>query len=119
MDCCQKNYCLDKFLSLYIDGKKFDKIWNICKLTFTLSHGQTAVEKGFNVNKEILVENLQQKLLISQRMLYDYLTVKHANSLHEYTIPNSLILKCKRSHAKYIQFLEEQKKVSGNAKVKV
>ena len=41
--------------------------------------------------------------------------VKHASSLHEYTIPNSLILKCKSSHATYVQFIEEQKKTSENA----
>ena len=86
----------------------------MCKLIFILSHGQAAVEKGFSVNKEILVKNLQQKSLISQRMVYDYMTVKHASSLHEYTIRNSLILKCKSSHAKYVQFLEEQKKASEN-----
>ena len=112
---CKKNNVLDKFLGLYIDRKKSDKLWNICKLMFTLSHGQAAVEKGFNVNKEILLENLQQKSLISQRMVYDYMALKHAGSLHKYTIPNSLILKCKSSHAKYVQFLEEQKKASENA----
>ena len=90
---CKKNSRLDKFLGLYIDRRKFDKLWNICKLTFTLS-------RGFSVNKEILVENLQQKSLISQKMVYDYMTVKHASSLYEYTIPNSLILKCESSHAK-------------------
>ena len=43
------------------------------------------------------------------------MTVKHASSLHEYTIPNSLILKYKSSHATYVQFIEEQKKTSLNA----
>ena len=74
--------------------KKFDRLWNISKLSFTSSHGQAAVKRGFSVNKEILVENLQQKSLISQRMVFDYITVKHASRLHEYTIPDSLILKC-------------------------
>ena len=104
----KKNNGLDKFFGFYFDNEKFDKLWNICKLTF-------AVERGFSVNKEILVENLQQKSLISQRMVYDYMTVKHASSLFEYTIANSLILRCKSLHAKYAQFLEKQKKASENA----
>ena len=87
----------------------------ICKHTFTLSHRQAAVGRGFSVIKEILVENLQQKSLISQMMVYDCLTMKHASSHHEYAIPNSLILKCKASHAKCFQFLEEQKKAKENA----
>ena len=43
----------------------------------------------------ILEENLQQKSLISQRVVYNNATMKHASSLHEYTIPNSYILKRK------------------------
>ena len=73
---------------------------------FTLSHGQAAVERGFSVNREIIVENLQQKSLISQRLVYDYITVKHASGLYEYAIPNALLLECKSSHAKYVQFLK-------------
>ena len=53
----------NKFLGLYIDRKKFDKLWNICQLTFTLSHGQAAIERDFSVNKKILVENLQKKII--------------------------------------------------------
>ena len=81
LDYCKKNNGLDRFLGLYMDRKKFDKLRNICKLIFTLSHGQAAVERGFSMNKEILVENLQQKSLISKRMVYDYMTVKHAGVL--------------------------------------
>ena len=69
LDYCMKNNPLGKFLGLYISRKKFDKLWNICKLTFIFSHGQAVVERGFSVNKEILVEKLQQKPLISQRMV--------------------------------------------------
>ena len=102
---CRKNNYLDKFLDLYIDRKKFDKLWSICKPTLTLSHRQAAaVERGFRVNKKILMDNLQQKSLISQSIVYDYMTVKHASSLHEYNIPNSLLLKWKGSQTKYVNF---------------
>ena len=67
------------------------------------------------MNREIIVENLQQKSLISQRLVYDYITVKHASSLYEYAIPNTLLFKCKSSHAKYVQFLEDQKKANERA----
>ena len=101
LDYWKKTYRLDKFLGLYIDRKKFDKSWNICKRTFTLSNVQDVVERGFSVNKEI-VENLKQKSLISQKMVHDYVAVKYASSHHEYNIPNSLILKCKSPHARYV-----------------
>ena len=62
------------------------------------------------MNKEILVENLQQKLLISQRMVFDYITVKHASSLHEYTIPNSLTLNVKVHMPNMFNFKSNRKK---------
>ena len=92
---------ISSLVYLYIDRKKFDKSWNICKLTFTLSNVQAVVERGFSVNKEI-VENLKQKSLIIQRMVHDYVTVKYASSHHEYNIPSSVILKCKSPHARYV-----------------
>ena len=64
----------------------------------------------------ILEENLQQKLLISQRVVYNNTTMKHASSLHECTIPNSYILKRKSKFTcQIVQFLEKQKKASENA----
>ena len=32
--------------------------WHVCIFIFTLCHGQSSVERGFNINKEILVANL-------------------------------------------------------------
>ena len=64
------------------------------------------------MNREIIVENLQQKSLISQGLVYDDMTVKHASRLYDYAIPNALLLESKSSHAKYVQFLEDQKKAN-------
>ena len=36
-----------------------------------MSHGQSNVERGFSVNKEVLQDNLQVKSLISQGLIYD------------------------------------------------
>ena len=41
------------------------------KIVFTLSRGQSQAERGFNVNKEIVVENLQEHSLKSQHIIYD------------------------------------------------
>ena len=66
---------LDSFFFYFMHGStKFRKSWDVFKLVFTLSHGQAAVERRFSVNKELLVENLQQLSLVSQRIVSDYLT---------------------------------------------
>ena len=60
---------------------------------FFLSNGQAAVERGFSLNKEMLMENLQQKSL---RMVYDYMTMTHDRNLHEYPIPHIPIPNCEK-----------------------
>ena len=37
---------------------------------FTLSHGQAQIERGFNINADLLVENLTSPLTVAQRRIY-------------------------------------------------
>ena len=46
-------------------GAKHAKVWESFRIIFTLSHGEAAVEMGFSVNSELLVENLQEKILVA------------------------------------------------------
>ena len=59
------NDSLDLFLGEFVLPKKdeFKNFWKICIFIFTLSHGQSQVEQGFNTNKNTLQENLQEKSL--------------------------------------------------------
>ena len=64
------NSRIDTFLAEFLArNKEFKWFWFVCKIIFTLSHGQSQTERGFNVNKEILVENLQEESLKGQ-LLY-------------------------------------------------
>ena len=52
-----------------MDGNvSYKNRWKV-KLVLTLSHGQAGVERGFSVNKDILVENMQELSLFSQRQV--------------------------------------------------
>ena len=55
----------DLFIGEFVLPKKdeFKNFWKICIFIFTLSHGQSQVEQGFNTNKNTLQENLQEKSL--------------------------------------------------------
>ena len=54
---------LDEFYWNYMKDAKHAKVWEVFRIIFTLSHGQAAVERGFSVNSELLVENLPEKSL--------------------------------------------------------
>ena len=87
------NYLTDRlddfFCPSLADEKKYENLWYVCKIVMILSHGQSSIERGFSLNKEILDNNLQEKLLISQRLIYDHFTSENIVR-HEYVIPQAL-----------------------------
>ena len=78
-----------------------------------LSHGQSASERGFSANKNLLVENLQEKSIECQRIVVDYM---RSNGFQSYEVPiTQKLIKCiKESHARYVNDLAERKKKSLN-----
>ena len=72
----------------------------ICKIIFVLSHGQSDVERGFSVNKEILQDNLQEKYLISQRLIHN--TIHSAEQkLHDCAMSHALCRSFKSAYLNY------------------
>ena len=99
------NVFLSKFLHKI---PKYKVFWNACSIIFVLSHGQSAVERGFSI-KELLVDNLQEKSLVSQRMVYDHIkSIKI--TIHGYELPSDLLKSCKLSNRRYNAALEDAKK---------
>ena len=74
---------VDVFLGNYLSAEKYCHVFPVFQLICTLSHGQSFIERGFNINKEHLVDNLQEKSLIALRTVNDYMI---ANSLSPTTI---------------------------------
>ena len=114
--------CLDSFLIGYMKGvAKFANLWKVSKIIFTLSHGQANIERGFSVNKELLIENMKQKSLVSQRIVCDQLS-DYTNQLHEYKIEKKLFLSCKSVRMRYENHLREEsdkKEESQKSKMKL
>ena len=79
---------------------KYQDLWKVCIFVFTMSHGQGAVERGFNINKQLLVENILKTSTRGQRLVYDYFQSLNVK-LHEYVIPKELLLSCKQAHSRY------------------
>ena len=59
------------------------------KIILVLFYGQGCVERGFNVNKDMLQSILEGMSLISQRMIYDHL-MSNDLSPHSITITKEL-----------------------------
>ena len=109
----KKNDRVDEFLGFYVNRKVYPDFWYVCKFIFTLSHGQSAVERGFNVNIQTLADNLQDATLISLRTVYDEI-LHHGGSVRSFPIDNSLLLSCNSAGTRYKNDLEQKKKESGD-----
>ena len=79
---------LDAFYKQWLHrNEKYSSLWKVMVFVFMLSHGQAQIERGFNINSDLLVENMLPSSIIAQRRVYD-----HLNSLgvspHDYQIEN-------------------------------
>ena len=101
------NSRIDRFLAEFLArNEEFKWFWFVCKIIFTLSHGQSQVERGFNVNIEILVENLQEESLKGQRIIYNHSQSENLK-LQDFKLTNQLVNSCKAAHQRYTIALEE------------
>lgn len=55
----------------------YKELINCVKIIFTFFHGNSSLERGFSINKDCLIENLQEDSLIAQRLIFDKLTIIH------------------------------------------
>ena len=73
------------------------------------SHSQSVIERGFSINKHLLVENLQEKSLISQQIVHG-----HINSIkikvQEYNVSINFLKSCRLANSRYITTLEKGRK---------
>ena len=92
---------LDTFLGNYM-------LWDFFKMLLTISHGQASVERGYSVNKDMLIENLHKKTRVHDSI----------STLEDHFTKLPLIPAMKRHvmsvTMRYGQYLDEQKKKSLN-----
>ena len=65
----------DRLDSLFYDligvNPKYKTLWNIVKMIFTLSHGQSSIERGFSINKNVSKTNMKEDTIIAERIICD------------------------------------------------
>lgn len=72
-------------------------------------HEQADVECGFSVNTNIIVENVSDESLTTQRFVQDHMKCKEGKP-HNMPILNELLQSVKRSNASYKEALETKNK---------
>ena len=102
---------LDEFYWNYMKDVKHSRVSEMFRNIFPLLHGQSAVERGFSVHSELLVENLQEKILVASRFVYS--SVKSdANHFSELSFTPRLKGNVREARMQYQLYLEEQRKLN-------
>ena len=105
---------IDSFLLGHMASARFEKLKKkTVKLLLILSHGQATVEQGFSVNKEVECENMKEKTLVSQRLIYDH--VKQVDGVLNVPITNKLLVSAASARQKFETYLELQRQQKKSA----
>ena len=101
---------MDSFYFKDLGIGKYKELSFVIRLIFTLSHGQSAVERSFSLRGNLEQHNQEEDTIISRRIIKDYLT---SNKIEPYNvvIDKPLILAVKNSRLKYQQYFDEKRKL--------
>lgn len=89
---------------------KTEKLASFLKMILILFHGNASLERGFSVNKEIIVENMLQESLVAQRRIYD--AISNLGGVEKVFINKNMLHAARNAHALYVQNLKEKREAS-------
>lgn len=103
-----ENHRLDDFwLDVIPKTAEFTELRSFLKMILILSHGNAFSERGFSVNKEVLIDNLCEESLIAQRRVYDALL--YHGGVQKIEITKSLLHAARNAHNFYQEALKKKK----------
>lgn len=99
---------LDHFYATHLNERRdMDALWCVIRKVLILSHGNASVESGFSINKNLMVQNLEERSLIAQRLVYD--TIKLHGGPLKVPITKEVETCVKFARQRYRTALEAQK----------
>lgn len=117
---------LDKLYCELLSKKQaYKHLWKTFKMLLILSHRQSAVERGFSTNKDMLATNLGKEGLAALRTVHDGVKniyevkneenkkmgiKKEVNDVTAVPITKTMLETCRGSRTRYQNFVEEQTK---------
>ncbi|XP_076849305.1 uncharacterized protein LOC143497296 [Brachyhypopomus gauderio] len=98
---------LDVFLHGHL-CKSYPELWTFCKKLLLLSHGQSTMERGFSLNKEVEEDNMQEDAIVAQRIICDYVSV--CGGVLNVPLTKELLGAAASARSQYRLYLEEERR---------
>jgi len=86
---------------------EYADLFLVIKFVMILSHGNAAVESGFSINGDMLVENMHEESLIAQRHVYD--GVKNLGGLLNVKIDRKMQQYARAAYSRYQSAMQAKK----------
>ncbi|XP_060760468.1 uncharacterized protein LOC132870693 isoform X1 [Neoarius graeffei] len=83
-------------------------LWTLVQKVLLLSHGQASVERGFSINKNIVVTNMRERTVVAQRVIVDHL--HYVGGVGNLTMTKELLHSASCARQRYHAFLNDEKK---------
>ena len=64
---------LDSFFFNNLNVQQYESLSQVIKCVLVLFHGQSQVERGFSLNKALMNDNMQEKTVVSRRLVKDFM----------------------------------------------
>jgi len=79
----------------------------VVEMALLLSHGQATIERGFFINKELVVGNQQEQSLVARRVIKDH--ILHVKGVTNINIARAVVLVARSARSKYTHYLTQKK----------
>jgi len=109
-----ENDRLDTFLQSKM-AIRYPTVWLVVEMALLLSHGQATVERGFSINKEMVVENQQEQSLVARRVIKDH--ILHVKGVTNINITRAMVLAARSARSKYTHYLSQKKEQKEKEKI--
>nr|XP_033485749.1 uncharacterized protein LOC117258737 isoform X2 [Epinephelus lanceolatus] len=97
---------VDSFLHEAMNG--YAELWSFVEKLLLLSHGQATVERGFFINKEVEMCNMNKDTVVSQRLICDYVSM--CGGVLKVPLTKELLNECTTARNRYRIDLEDERK---------
>ena len=88
--------------------KTYEDLWTTFEFLLTLSHGQTAVDRGFSVNKEALVPDHKEDIIKAVHLVHNAISAEEIE-IAEF-VTTELLTSCSHVNKRYKIYLMDKDK---------
>lgn len=95
------------FVEIVMNDKMLQNLWLVTRKVLVLFHGQGAIERGFSINKDTETQNMKERTVVAQRVVYN--AIERYGSVLKVPITQDLVSSVRSSSMRRKLYLKDTK----------